>query len=185
MNESRISVRYSRALFQSALDKKLLGRINQDMILVKDVCTLPEMKELLSNPVIVPSKKTEVLHNLLGRDLHNLTMSMIDLVVKNGREAYIPAIARVFIHDTKKHDGITETILTTAVKVDSGIKKQVTDMIAAIFKTRVDLKENIDNSIIGGFILKIEDDYIDASVRNKLRKIRKELNAGSMGTRII
>jgi F-type H+-transporting ATPase subunit delta len=58
-------------------------------------------------------------------------------------------------------------------------------MIANIFKTRVDLKENIDNSIIGGFILKIEDDYIDASVRNKLRKIRKELNAGSMGTRII
>ena len=184
MNESRISVRYSRALFQSALYKKILDRINQDMILVKDVCSVPEMKELLSNPVIIPSKKTEVLHKLLGKYLHKLTMLMIDLVVKNGREAYIPAIARVFIHDTKKHNGITETLLTTAVKVDSGIKKQVKDMIADLFKTNVDLKENIDNSIIGGFILKIEDNYIDASVRNKLRKIRKELNAGSMGIRI-
>jgi F-type H+-transporting ATPase subunit delta len=184
MNESRISVRYSRALFQSALEKKVLDRINQDMILVKDICTVPEMKELLSNPVIIPSKKTEVLHKLLGKYLHKLTMLMIDLVVKNGREAYIPAIARVFIHDTKKHNGITETLLTTAVKVDSGIKKQVKDMIADLFKTNVDLKENIDNSIIGGFILKIEDNYIDASVRNKLRKIRKELNAGSMGIRI-
>ncbi len=145
---------------------------------------VPEMKELLSNPVIIPSKKAEVLRKLLGKDLHKLTMLMIDLVVKNGREAYIPAIARVFIHDTKKHNGITETLLTTAVKVDSGIKKQVKDMIADLFKTNVDLKENIDKSIIGGFILKIEDNYIDASVRNKLRKIRKELNAGSMGNRI-
>jgi len=109
---------------------------------------------------------------------------MIDLVVKNGREAYIPAIARVFIHDTKEYNGITETLLTTAVKVDTGIKKQVTDMIADLFKTNVDLKENIDVSIIGGFILKIEDNYIDASVRNKLRKIRKELNSGSMAIRI-
>jgi F-type H+-transporting ATPase subunit delta len=154
------------------------------MILVRDICTVPEMKELLSNPVIIPSKKADVLRKLLGKDLHNLTMLMIDLVVKNGREAYIPAIARVFIHDTKKHNGITETLLTTAVKVDSGIKKQVKDMIADLFKTNVDLKENIDKSIIGGFILKIEDNYIDASVRNKLRKIRKELNAGSMGNRI-
>jgi len=184
MNESRISVRYSKALFQSALEKKILGRINQDMILVKDICSVPEMKELLSNPVIIPSKKTEVLRNLLGKDLHKLTMLMIDLVVKNGREAYIPAIARVFIHDTKEYNGITETLLTTAVKVDTGIKKQVTDMIADLFKTNVDLKENIDVSIIGGFILKIEDNYIDASVRNKLRKIRKELNSGSMAIRI-
>ncbi|MBP1675167.1 MAG: synthase subunit delta, partial [Bacteroidetes bacterium] len=109
MNESRISVRYSKALFQSALEKKILGRINQDMILVKDICSVPEMKELLSNPVIIPSKKTEVLRNLLAKDLHKLTMLMIDLVVKNGREAYIPAIARVFIHDTKEYNGITET----------------------------------------------------------------------------
>jgi F-type H+-transporting ATPase subunit delta len=183
MNESRISVRYSRALFQSALDKKILDRINQDMIFVKDICGIGEVKEFLSNPVIRPSRKTEILHKILGKDLHKLTLSMIDLVVKNGREKYIPAIARVFVHNTKKHKGITESVLTTAVKVDSDIKKQVTELIANLFKTKVDMKENIDDSIIGGFILKIEDNYIDASVRNKLRKIRKELSPGYMESR--
>jgi F-type H+-transporting ATPase subunit delta len=183
MNESRISVRYSRALFQSALDKKILDRINQDMILVKDICSITEVKEFLSNPVIRPSGKTEILHNILGKDLHKLTLSMIDLVVKNGRERYIPAIARVFVHNTKKHKGITESVLTTAVKVDSGIKKQVSELIEKLFKTKVDLKDNIDDSIIGGFVLKIEDNYIDASVRNKLRKIRKELIPGYLESR--
>jgi len=183
MNESRISVRYARALFQSALDKKILDRINQDMILVRDICNLPEIREILHNPVIIPSRKTQIFHNLLGRVLHELTLSLIDLVVKNGREKYIPAIARMFIYETKKHNGITESVLTTAVKVDPAVKKQVSDLIANLFKTKVDLKENIDEDIIGGFVLKIEDNFIDASVRNKLRKIKKELGAGYIESR--
>lgn len=183
MNESRISVRYSRALFQSALSQKILDRINQDMLYVKEVCSVPEVKEFLSNPVIRPSKKSEILHTLLAKEMHELTLSLIDLVVKNGREIYLPAIARVFISETKKYKGITESVLTTAVKIDQGVKKQVSDLIEELFKTKVDLKENIDDTIIGGFILRVEDNYIDASVRNKLRKIRKELGAGSFESR--
>jgi F-type H+-transporting ATPase subunit delta len=178
MNDSRISVRYSRALFQSALEKKILERINKDMILLKDVCANPEIKEFLSNPVIRPSKKTEILNNLLAKDVHKLTLSLIGLVVMNGRERFLPAIARVFVHDTMKYNDITESLLTTAVKVDPNIKKQISDLIANLFKTKVDLKESIDETIIGGFILRVDDSYIDASVRNKLRKIRKELGVG-------
>ncbi|HSN49847.1 MAG TPA: ATP synthase F1 subunit delta, partial [Bacteroidales bacterium] len=92
MNESRISVRYAKALFQSALEKNILDRVYQDMILILSVCKVPELKELLGNPVIRPSKKTEVLHAVLEKDLHPLSLSLIDLVVKNGRERYIPAI---------------------------------------------------------------------------------------------
>jgi F-type H+-transporting ATPase subunit delta len=95
--------------------------------------------------------------------------------VKNGRESHLPAIARVFIHETMKHKGITESILTTAVKVDSKIKQQITDLISEVFSTRVEFVENIDTEIIGGFILRVDDNYIDASIRNKLRKIKKEL----------
>jgi F-type H+-transporting ATPase subunit delta len=74
-----------------------------------------------------------------------------------------------------KHEGITESFLTTAVKVDANVKKQVTDLISEIFSTSVKLIENIDPEIIGGFILRIDDNYIDSSIRNKLRKINKEL----------
>jgi len=104
-----------------------------------------------------------------------LTSSMIDLVVKNGRENYLPAIARVFIHETMKFNGVTESHLTTAVEVSPEIKKQISDLIADLFKTKIELKESVDPDIIGGFILRIDDSYIDASIRSKLRKIRKEL----------
>jgi F-type H+-transporting ATPase subunit delta len=179
MNQSKISVRYSRALFQSALEKKIIDIVNQDMIFILEICRLPEMKEFLNSPIIVPSKKTEILHKILGNNLDELTLSFIDLVVKNGRERSIPAIARVFIHDTMKYNGITETVLTTAVKTDPAIRKQISDLISGLFKTKIDLKEIVDETIIGGFIMKIEDNYIDASVRTKLAKIRKELTTST------
>ena len=175
MNDSKISVRYSRALFQSALKKNILDNVNRDMIFIAEICKIPETKEFLHSPIIVPSKKTDIFHKILGENVENITLSLIDLAVKNGRESYLPAIARVFIHETMKYKGITKSVLTTACKVDEKVKKQLCDMISDVFKTKAELEEIINPEIIGGFILRIDDNYIDASVRNKLNKIKKEL----------
>lgn len=175
MNQSKISVRYSRALFSLAQEKKILEKVYQDMIFILQVCSLPEMAEVLESPIIVPSKKKDILHKTIGGGIEKMTLSFIDMVVNNERERFLPAIAREFIRETKEFNGITETILTTAVKVDDKVKKQIIDLISGIFKTKVELREVIDKDIIGGFILKVEDSYIDASIRNKLRKIEKEL----------
>lgn len=176
MNDSKISVRYSRALFQSALEQKILDRVNLDMISVAEICNLAETKEFLHSPVIIPSKKTEIFHKMFEGKVEKITMSLIDLVVKNGRESYLPAIARVFIHETLKYKGITKSVLTSASKLDEKVKEQIISMISDLFKTKVEFEAVIDPEIIGGFILRVDDNYIDASIRNKLNKIRKELS---------
>ena len=182
MNDSKISVRYARALFQSALEKKVLDNVFRDMETIGEVCTVPEMKELLTSPIIPPSKKKEILRKVFGSNLEKITASLIDIVVTNGRESYIPAIARVLIKEIKEYKGVTESVLTTAVKIKPEVKKRISDLIEGIYSTKVDMKEVVDPGIIGGFILKIEDNYIDASVRNKLRKIEKELKGNSLTT---
>jgi F-type H+-transporting ATPase subunit delta len=175
MNESKISVRYARALFQSAVEKEMLDKVNRDMVFISEICAVPEVKELLGSPVIRPAVKKDLLHNILEKNIEMITLSLVDLVVKNGRESFLPAITRVFRNDALKYKGVTECLLTTAVKVDKGIIKQIRELIASAFRTKVDLKEVIDSEIIGGFILRVEDNFIDASIRNKLRKIKKEL----------
>lgn len=175
MDNSKISVRYARALFNSALEKKLLDNVYQDMVFLSDLCKMPEMKEVLSSPIIPPSKKKDILRKVTENNIQMISLSLLDMTVQNGREKHLPAIAREFIRETREYRGITESVLTTAVKIDENIKKQIADLIAGIFKTKVDLKEVVDKEIIGGFVLKIEDSFIDASVRNKLRKIEKEL----------
>ncbi|HPM88227.1 MAG TPA: ATP synthase F1 subunit delta [Bacteroidales bacterium] len=180
MNDGKISVRYANALFQSALEKNLLDKVYKDMTLILEVTSVPEFRELLESPIIRPSKKREVIQNTIGGNIDKLTASLIDLIVKNGRENFLPGITREFIRAYKEYNGITELVLTTAVKVNEDVKKRIADLIAGIFKTKVELNEVIDRNIIGGFILKVEDNYIDASVRNKLRKIEKELKSGAL-----
>jgi F-type H+-transporting ATPase subunit delta len=180
MNDSKISVRYSHALFESALEKKILDKVYDDMTFISEICNIPEMKEFLDSPIIVPSKKTDILHKVVGGNVQKITLSFIDMVVRKERESFLPAMARAFKHETKKYRGITESVLTTAVKVDAGIRKKVSDLIAGIFNTKVELTEVVDKDIMGGFVLRIEDNYIDASVRSKLRKIEKELKGSSL-----
>jgi F-type H+-transporting ATPase subunit delta len=177
MNESKISVRYSRALFQSAVENKQLDKVYQDMMFISEICQINEIAEVLNSPIIIPSKKKTILHAVLEKSIEKITLSLIDLLIKNGRESHLPAVTRVFRDEALKYRGITQTFLTTAVPVNDKIRKQITDLISSVFKTKVELKENIDSRIIGGFILRINDNFIDASVKNKLRKIKKGLSA--------
>jgi F-type H+-transporting ATPase subunit delta len=179
MNESKISVRYSKALFQSALEMDVIDEVSKYMILISDICKTPDFKELLASPVIRPSVKRKIFHAVFGQNVTDITMSLLDLVVSNGREKYLPAIARVYRSETMAHKGITECLLTTAVKINDALKKQVSELVESVFKTKVELKENIDEEIIGGFVMRVDDNYIDASIRNKLRKIKKELTENS------
>jgi F-type H+-transporting ATPase subunit delta len=145
-------------------------------LLISEICKVPEATEFLRSPIIVPSKKIEIFHKMFDRNVEQITLSLIDLLVKNGRESYLPSIARVFIHETLKYKGITKSVLTTALKVDEKVKKQIVDLVSGVFKTKVELEEVVDSGIIGGFILRVDDNYIDASVRNKLNRVKKELN---------
>lgn len=175
MNDSKISVRYSKALFLSAVENKLLDKVNRDMSFISEVCKINEVKELLDSQIIKPDVKFSILKGILKDKVEDITLSLVRLTIKNGREKFLPSIARVFMSDTLKHKGITECTLTSAVKLKEEIRKEIIDFISNHYKTRVELKEIVDEDIIGGFILKIDDNYIDASIRNKLRKIKKEL----------
>ena len=182
MNDSKISVRYSRALFQLATEKNLLDKVGSDMLFISEICKMEEVKEVLDSPIIIPSKKTKIFQSILEKSVEKITLTLINLLIKNGRESFLPAVARVFWDETLKYKGITETYLTTAVPVNDKIRNQIIELISSEFKTKVELKENIDKELIGGFILRVNDNYIDGSVRNKLRKIKKELSVRSTKT---
>ena len=81
-----------------------------------------------------------------------------------------------------RYRGITASFLTTAVKINANIKQQLIDLIEEVFSTKVELDEKIDPEIIGGFILRVDDNYIDGSIKNKLRKIKKELLGSVMAS---
>jgi F-type H+-transporting ATPase subunit delta len=175
MNDSKISVRYAKALFELALESASLPAVEADMRLILELSLTPDFRVLIDNPVIPPSRKLGVFTAAFGGKLHNLTMALAAQVIRNSREQFLPAIARNFIDMSVREQGITEVTLTTAVRASEEVKKSITELVARTFNTIVSLEEVVDGDLIGGFILRVDDNLIDASVRNRLRKIEKAM----------
>jgi len=175
MNESKISVRYSKALFELAKEQGVVKEVRDDMKFILELSALHEVKEMLASPVIENSVKRSALIEILKVDVHDITLSLVALSVKNNRESFLPGIARCYIDMADKYNGITKASLTTATRVSDSVLKRVSELIEKRFSTKVEFEEKADPEIGGGFILKVEDRYIDASVRTQLRRIKKEL----------
>ncbi len=175
MNESKIAVRYSKALFQSARERKQLKAVRDDMLLILTLSEMEEFRDVIDSPVISNAKKSEVLNLIFRDNVSDISLSLINLTVRNNREAFLPGIARCFIDLADEHEGITKVKLRTAVPVSSENRKRITEIIERDLGTKTDLEEIIDEEIAGGYILKVEDLYVDASLKSQLQRIKKEL----------
>ncbi len=180
MNNSRISVRYAKALFSQALEDSKADKINEDVKLFMEACIIPDFKLMLENPVILPSKKKKIFEDIFKNKVDELSIKFLNLLIKNVREAFLIDISRNYLNLYRKHHGIKSVILTTAFRVNEKLKSEIVDIIKKQFDTEVELNENVDENIVGGFIIKVENNLIDASITGKLKKLKSELSKVSV-----
>lgn len=176
MNESKIAVRYGRALFESALEQGILDKVQDDLksILSLDK-KLPEFRDLLESPILSVDKKIKVFTSIFKGKLDDLSFRFVLLMTKNKREAFLPSVCRVFNDQYKLKKGIMAARVTTAGVLQDDNAKRIKESLEAYFKSHIELETEIKPELIGGFILRVDDKQLDASVASQLKKIRKEL----------
>lgn len=175
MNESQISVRYAKALFQSASEKKVLDKVNSDMDLLAETCQQEEFQGILLVPTLQPSQKVKLMEQIFMSHVSDVSMAMIKLVITNKRDVYLPGIARNFRNLYRKEMNISSASLVTAEPVDSAALTSIKEMLAKAYEAKVELSASVNEEVIGGFVLTVEDMQYDASVATSLRKFRKQL----------
>jgi len=175
MNESQISVRYAKALFQSASEQQLLDQVYKDMEVLTSTCKLEDFQYILVVPTLQPSQKIKLLGTIFEKHLSKISLSMINLVIRNKREAYLPGIARNFRDLYRKEKGVRTATLVTAQIVDEAAMKGIRELIKKAYDSEVELTASVDGDVIGGFVLTIEDLRYDASVASNLKKLKKQL----------
>ena len=175
MNESQISVRYAKALFQSASEKQILEEVYRDMELLSGTCKQEEFQYMLLVPTVQPSQKIKAVTALFKSRLSEESLALVKLVIKNKREVYLPGIARNYMDFFRKAMKISSATLVTAEALDAPALESVKKLIANAYDSKVELSAEVDKEVIGGFVLTIEDLQYDASVANSLRKFRKQL----------
>jgi len=176
MNDSKISVRYAKALFLSSREKKNLDSIRTDMELILGaLAEIPELRRLLESPVVEPSRKSDILKQIFKSKVQAPTIVFLELVTLKKREEFLAGMARHFIKLYKDEKGIKLATVTTAVTLDDNVRDTIRELIRKAFKSDVELEQVTREDIIGGFILRVDDKMLDASVSGRLDSIRKEL----------
>ena len=178
MNQSKISVRYAKAFFEFAKEKGILENVIADVkLLIKSLGEIPELAEVFQNPIVKPSGKKAFVSSLLKGKVSEETIDFLNLEIENGREMYTQDILRNMLIIYRKEQGITAVTLTSATPLSKEQERSVADLVKKTRNTEVELQTKVDPSLIGGFILRVEDQQYDASVSSRLKQIKKELIA--------
>lgn len=176
LNESKISVRYAKAFFSSALEGNRLEGIKKDVDLLLDLLNSePRFKELLSSPVVSTRQKSETLNAIFKGRVNGLTVDFLQLLLKNHREMFLLEMCLNFRSFYGKHTGIRAARLVTAVETDAQLLAKFSELIMAQTGSIAGLTTVVDENIIGGFILTIDDKQLDASIATQLKRMKREL----------
>jgi len=174
MNHSKIAVRYAKALFELARSKNQLDIVKQDIELIANACVQKDIQLLLESPVVKTSKKKELIAEIFKPNINDLSLRFLLMIAENRREMHIPMICLDFMEQYRSNKGIKAAKVTTATPIDINTQKHFSSVISEVFKTDVELTVNENADLIGGFILRVGDEQIDASVSTKLSKIKRE-----------
>ncbi len=176
MDDNKISVRYAKALFDISDQRGILDAVRQDILTLHDVYkTNKDFVNLLESPTIKPNLKKATIQKIFEKSFNQITLDFVGLVTINKRENYLPGICRHFDKLFKKKANIKSVSITTAFKLDQDSKKQILKNIKEISTSKIELTEKINPSLIGGFILRIEDQQYDTSIAKQLKNLRKKL----------
>ena len=175
MKSSKSASRYAQALLDLAIEQNKVDAIAADMKYMATVCAENhDLETMLQSPIVKADKKIAVL-NAIFDQFDKATAMFVELIVKNGREAYLPQIASAFDAILKQHLGIVPVTLISAQKLDDQVKKEIVAKVQAATTGTVELTEKIDADLIGGFIVRMGDNQIDASVASQINKLKQRL----------
>jgi F-type H+-transporting ATPase subunit delta len=166
---------YARALYEAAKEKDRLAPVREELgDFVEMQNQVPELRELLRNPQLDHRVKASALEQLLGAE-DELVRNFLLLLAEKNRASQIDEIAREFERLVAKEQGVLDVELTTAVELSDEEADQVIRQIEQVSGRKVEAMRRVDPDLIGGIVLQAGSLRLDASVRGRLNRLRRDL----------
>lgn len=176
MPNPRLATRYAKSLIDFAIEKGELEKVFEDMQWLNAVCkSNRDFVNLLRSPIIKGDTKKKIIEAVTTGHIGEVTAAFNGLLITKGRESNLPEISTAFITAYKEKKNIQTIKITTVAPVTDAVKKAIVEQVkkTAGFQN-VELEEEIDADLIGGFVLQVGDKLIDASIAYDLRAIAKQ-----------
>lgn len=175
MKGTKAASRYAKALLDLAIENNQVDLVLNDMKYLSAVANEShDFQMLIQSPIVNSEKKISIFAQLFGH-FQETTSKFIELIAKKGREVLLGEIASSYEEQVNQYKGIKPVTIVSAVALDEATKNKIVAKIQGTVSGTLQVTEKIDPSIIGGFIVRMDDKQIDASVANQLDNLKQRL----------
>lgn len=174
MAQTRAAIRYAKAVLDLAKDQKSAEVVNADMKSIANaVAVSTDLKDMLLSAVVPSTIKKSALLAVFT-NLSQLSINLIDTLIQNKRISILGEVAQKYNELFDAGQGKEVATVTTAVALTDDLKAKVLAKVKELTGKEAEITSVIDASILGGFILRVGDIQYDASIANKLQKLKRE-----------
>lgn len=170
---------YASALMSVAQSNNLTEQFGQDMrTLLSLLDSSAELRQVLGNPLIKADVKKRVLEQVAG-EINPFVQNFLRLLVDKGRIFFLEGIGQEYLAKLRELNQTVLAEVTSAVPLSEAQEQTVKEKVQAMTgATQVELESKLDSELIGGVIIKVGSQVIDASLRGQLRRLGIRLSAG-------
>lgn len=168
---------YAKAAFDVAMVESGLEKWSKMLAILARVADHETVATMLSSPSLVAEQMAQSLIDVCGDEVDSKGQNFIHLLAENKRLKLLPEISSLFEILKANQEESVDVEITTAFEISS----EVADKLAKALKTRlqreINLATRVDQSLIGGAVIRAGDTVIDSSVRGKLSKLAESMNS--------
>ena len=173
--QSRAAIRYAKAIFEIAIEENAIENVFNDMNVIDSLSNdSSDFRNLLTNSQIKYQDKKNAILSLI-ESYSGLTVKLIDLLINNKRVYIVNDIAKSFIQLYNRHNDIKEAVVITATPINKDLEEKILSKINVADIKLINLKNIVDPSILGGFIIRFDGKEYNASVKQNLNNLKTEL----------
>ena len=188
MTTNKIAFRYAKSWIDLALERNEVESALADVKVLKNLLRVnADFSAFVKSPVISYDKKKNILSTLFEDKLSKLTLLFLQLLVTKHREINLPLIVDYFLSQYKTLKEISTVKVISAQPLIKEDQEKIIKMASASivgFKN-IELETVVDESLIGGFIIEMEDYVYDASVKNQIFRLKKSFAENLYESKII
>jgi F-type H+-transporting ATPase subunit delta len=173
-HNSPLAISYAEAVFELAGDQ--VDQIGRELDDLRGIVEAePMLKDLLGDPAIGKERRGELIERVFGQRISPLLVKFMHVANNNGRLGLLASIASAYHALLDARQGIVEADVTVVSRLDEKSMDDIRRRIGSALKREVVLHQYVDEQIIGGMILRVQDKMIDGSVRTQLQTLRQKL----------
>lgn len=170
--------RYANAFLEIALEKDILEKAREDMLLIKNTIEASgDLRLFLKNPIVKKDQKKTAVELIFKDKVQDLTLKLFELLSKKDRESLFEDISKNFIELYNLHKRIIEVGVTSAKELESAQLEALKKNIERTTGKKVEFKAEVDEELIGGLKIRIDDTVVDGSVKFKLNQLKHRLTS--------